>query len=32
MLRRNYDFCIGAACYPEKHPEAASIDDDHALT
>jgi methylenetetrahydrofolate reductase (NADPH) len=28
MLRRNYDFCIGAACYPEKHPEAASIDDD----
>lgn len=28
MLRRNYDFCIGAACYPEKHPEAPSIDDD----
>jgi len=28
MLRRNYDFCIGAACYPEKHPEAASIEDD----
>ncbi|HKE36302.1 MAG TPA: methylenetetrahydrofolate reductase [NAD(P)H] [Candidatus Baltobacteraceae bacterium] len=30
MLRRNYDFCIGAACYPEKHPEAASMDDDLA--
>jgi methylenetetrahydrofolate reductase (NADPH) len=24
MLRRNYDFCIGAACYPETHTEAAS--------
>ncbi|HEY1977416.1 MAG TPA: methylenetetrahydrofolate reductase [NAD(P)H] [Candidatus Baltobacteraceae bacterium] len=30
MLRRNYDFCIGAACYPEKHPEAASMDVDLA--
>jgi methylenetetrahydrofolate reductase (NADPH) len=28
MLRRNYDFCIGAACYPEKHPEASSFEDD----
>jgi methylenetetrahydrofolate reductase (NADPH) len=28
MLRRNYDFCIGAACYPEKHPEAPTIDSD----
>jgi methylenetetrahydrofolate reductase (NADPH) len=28
MLRRNYGFCIGAACYPEKHPEASSIEDD----
>jgi methylenetetrahydrofolate reductase (NADPH) len=28
MLRRNYDFCIGAACYPEKHPEAPSLDSD----
>lgn len=30
MLRRNYDFCIGAACYPEKHPEAESLDADLA--
>ena len=30
MLRRNYDFCIGAACYPEKHPEAATMEDDLA--
>lgn len=28
MLRRNYDFCIGAACYPEKHPEAQTMQDD----
>lgn len=28
MLRRNYGFCIGAACYPEKHPEASSMEDD----
>jgi methylenetetrahydrofolate reductase (NADPH) len=30
MLRRNYDFCIGAACYPEKHPEAATLEADLA--
>jgi methylenetetrahydrofolate reductase (NADPH) len=28
MLRRNYGFCVGAACYPEKHPEAGSADED----
>ncbi len=28
MVERNYHFCIGAACYPEKHIEAASFDDD----
>ncbi|MBV8066987.1 MAG: methylenetetrahydrofolate reductase [NAD(P)H] [Candidatus Eremiobacteraeota bacterium] len=28
MLRRNYDFCIGAACFPEKHPEAPTFEDD----
>ena len=28
MLRRNYDFCVGAACYPETHTEAKSPQDD----
>jgi methylenetetrahydrofolate reductase (NADPH) len=28
MLRRNYDFCLGAACYPETHLEAASPEAD----
>ncbi len=30
MLKRNYDFCIGAACYPEKHPEATTFGNDLA--
>jgi len=30
MLKRNYDFCIGAACYPEKHVEAESAHADLA--
>lgn len=28
MIGRNYHFCIGGACYPEKHIEAASLEDD----
>ena len=28
MLRRDFTFCIGAACYPETHPQAVSPDDD----
>lgn len=28
LLDREFDFCIGGACYPEKHPEAASLHSD----
>lgn len=28
FVKDQYDFCIGAAAYPEKHKEAASIDED----
>ena len=28
MLKRNYDFCIGGAFYPERHIEAPSAQDD----
>lgn len=27
-IKKSGDFCIGGACYPEGHPEAASIDKD----
>lgn len=28
FIRKGWGFSIGAACYPEKHPEAASFDKD----
>lgn len=28
FIKKNYDFNIFAACYPEKHPEARSMEDD----
>ncbi len=28
FIRERGDFCVGAACYPEVHPEASSGDDD----
>ncbi|MCR4604444.1 MAG: methylenetetrahydrofolate reductase [NAD(P)H] [Eubacterium sp.] len=27
-IKKNYDFCIGGACYPEVHPEAADRKED----
>lgn len=30
LIAANYDFCIGGACYPEVHPEAASAEADLA--
>ncbi|MFT5287790.1 MAG: methylenetetrahydrofolate reductase (NADPH) [Planctomycetota bacterium] len=27
FLAENYDLCIGAACYPESHPESKTMDD-----
>lgn len=28
FFKKNSDLCVGAACYPEKHPEAKSLDSD----
>ena len=28
LIRSDYDFCIGATCFPEVHPEAPDLDHD----
>jgi methylenetetrahydrofolate reductase (NADH) len=28
ILKAEYDFCIGAACFPEVHPDAPSLEED----
>ena len=28
FIRERHSFCLGGACYPEKHPEAPSAEDD----
>jgi methylenetetrahydrofolate reductase (NADPH) len=28
LIQREYDFCVGAACFPEVHPQAATPEDD----
>ena len=30
FIRKDYEFCLGGACYPEKHPEAESMGADLA--
>jgi methylenetetrahydrofolate reductase (NADPH) len=31
LVRARFDFCVGAACYPEKHPRAPSAERDLAM-
>jgi methylenetetrahydrofolate reductase (NADPH) len=31
LISEGYDFCIGAACFPEVHPEAPDLDHDLAF-
>ena len=28
MIKADYDFCVGAACFPEVHPDATSAEED----
>jgi methylenetetrahydrofolate reductase (NADH) len=28
MIKAEYDFCVGAACFPEVHPDAPNIEED----
>jgi methylenetetrahydrofolate reductase (NADPH) len=32
LITDNYGFCVGGACYPEKHPESDSLDAELAHT
>jgi methylenetetrahydrofolate reductase (NADPH) len=32
MIRSDYDFCVGASCFPEVHPEAPDLEHDLRYT